>query len=99
MTGAGGEVKSTHLIRDNLDKLYTLDSYMDKPATNIDRLQHMKQLLSTAMEFSLTNRQREVVEMYYIDEKKAVEIAGDLGISRQAVHKSPAISTAFFSSM
>lgn len=81
-------MKRSHLIRDSsLEGLFTLDPYMDKPATNADRIRRMKQLLSTAMELSLTNRQREAVQLYYLEEKKVIDIARELGISRQAVHK------------
>ncbi len=87
MIGAGGEVKRSHLIKDSLDGLYTLGPDMEKPATNADKIKKMKQLLKVAMQFSLTNRQREVVRLYYLEEKKAVEVAEELHISRQAVYK------------
>ncbi len=87
MTGAGGEVKRSHLIRNNLEGLYFLDPYMDRPATNSKQIMRMKKLLRIAMEVALTDRQREVVRLYYLDEKKAIEIAGELGISKQAVHR------------
>lgn len=87
MTGVGGEVKHSHLIRDNLEGLYTLDPYMDKPADNVDKRRRMKKLLSTAMEFALTVRQKTIIEMYYNQNKKVTQIAQELGISRQAVHK------------
>lgn len=87
MIGAGGEVKRSHLIRDNLENLYTLGPGMDKPETNVEKIRRMKKLLSVAMEFSLTDRQKEIVEMYYIEDKGAAQIAVELGISRQAVHK------------
>lgn len=87
MTGAGGEVKRSHLIRDNLDSLYTLGPGMEKPATNEEKIKRMKQLLKVAMQFSLTDRQREVVRLYYLEDKKVVEVAQELGVSRQAVYR------------
>lgn len=87
MTGVGGEVKRSHLIRDSFENLYTLGPDMEQPATNADKIRKMKQLLSTAMEFSLTDRQREVVQMNYLENKGAVEIAIELGISTRAVYK------------
>lgn len=87
MTGVGGEVRHSHLIRDNLAGLYTPGPGMDKPATNTDSIKRMKQLLKIAMQCSLTDRQREVVQMHYMEEKGVTEIAKDLGISRQAVHR------------
>ena len=80
-------MKNSRLIRDNLAGLYTLGPDMEEPATNVDKIQRMKQLLKVAMQFSLTDRQREVVKMHYIEDKGVVEIARELGISRQAVHK------------
>lgn len=87
MIGAGGEVKRSHLIRDNLEGLYTLGPGMEKPATNAEKIMRMKQLLKVAMQFSLTDRQKEIVQLYYLEDKGAIEIARELGISRQAVHK------------
>ena len=84
MTGAGGEVKSTHLIRDDL---YTLDSYMTESSANSEKIQMMKKMMSMAMEMSLTDRQREVVQLYYLDGKKVPEITEILQISRQSVHR------------
>ncbi len=55
--GAGGEERRSHLIRDNLESLYTLGPGMDKPATNAEKIKRMKQLLKVAMQFSLTDRQ------------------------------------------
>jgi RNA polymerase sigma factor (sigma-70 family) len=40
-----------------------------------------------AMDLSLTDKQREVVRMYYIDNKKMPEIAEILGINKSSVHK------------
>ena len=87
MTGAGGEVRYTPLIRNNLDGLYTLDPYMTDASTNDEKIQRMKVMLKTAMEISLTDRQREVVQLFYFDNKKVNEIAIELKISRQSVHK------------
>ena len=80
-------MKRSHLIRDNLEGLYTLGPGMEKPTTNAEKIKRMKQLLKVAMQFSLTDRQREVVGLYYIEDKKAVEVAEELHISRQAVYK------------
>lgn len=87
MIGAGGEVKRSHLIRDNLEGLYTLGPGMEKPATNAEKIKRMKQLLKVAMQFSLTDRQKEIVQLYYLEEKKAIEIAKELHISPRAVYK------------
>jgi RNA polymerase sigma factor (sigma-70 family) len=87
MTGAGGEVKSTHLIRDDFEGLYTLGPGMEKPATNSDKIRKMKHLLKVAMEISLTSRQRQVVQLFYFDGKKAQEIADEMHISKQAVYR------------
>ncbi len=80
-------MKSSLLTRDSLDSLYTLDPYMEEPATNAEKIRRMQQMLNAAMEFSLTGRQREIVGLYYMEEKAAAEIAEELGISRQSVHK------------
>ncbi len=80
-------MKRSHLIRDSLEGLYTLGPGMDKPATNAEKIKRMKRMLKVAMEFSLTDRQREVVRLYYLEEKKAVEVAQELHISRRAVYK------------
>lgn len=80
-------MKRSHLIRDNLEGLYTLGPGMDKPATNAESIQKMKRMLKVAMEFSLTDRQREVVQMYYFERMKVVEVAEELYISRQAVYR------------
>ena len=80
-------MKRSHLIRDNLEGLYTIGPDMEQPATNAEKIKRMKQLLKVAMQFSLTDRQREVVHLYYLEDKKAVEVAEELHISRQAVYK------------
>ncbi|MHB8061272.1 MAG: sigma-70 family RNA polymerase sigma factor [Ruminiclostridium sp.] len=80
-------MKHSRLIRDSLEDLYTLGPGMEKPATNTESIRRMKQLLKVAMQFSLTDRQREVVQMYYLKDISAAEIAKELSISRQAVHK------------
>lgn len=87
MIGAGGEVKRSHLIRDKLEGLYTLGPGMEKPATNAEKIKRMKQLLKVAMQFSLTDRQREVVQMYYFEGMKVVDIAAELGISKRVAYK------------
>ncbi len=87
MTKDGGGVRHSHLTRDNLEGLYTLGPGMEKPATNAEKIKKMKQFLKVAMQFSLTNRQRQVVRLYYLEEKKAVEVAEELHISRQAVYR------------
>lgn len=80
-------MKRTRRTQDKLEGLYTLGPGMEKPATNADSIKQMKRLLKVAMEVSLTDRQRQVVQMHYIDGQRVVEIAAKLGISRQAVHK------------
>lgn len=87
MTKDGGGVRRTRRTQDRLDGLYTLGPGMEQPATNDDSIKQMKRLLKVAMEVSLTDRQRQVVQMHYIDGQRVVEIAAELGISRQAVHK------------
>ncbi|PYG90150.1 RNA polymerase sigma factor (sigma-70 family) [Ruminiclostridium sufflavum DSM 19573] len=80
-------MKRSRRTQDRLESLYTLDSYMDKAATNAENIKRMKRLLKVAMQFSLTDRQREVVRLHYLEDKKVVEVAEELGISRQAVYK------------
>lgn len=87
MTGAGGEVRRTRRTQDRLEGLYTLGPGMDKPATNADSIKQMKRLLKVAMEVSLTDRQRQVVQMHYIDGQRVVDISAELGISKQAVYR------------
>ena len=80
-------MKHSRLIRDSLEGLYTLGPDMDKPATNAEKVKRMKQLLKVAMQFSLTDRQREVVQMYYFEGMKVVDIAAELGIGRRVTYK------------
>lgn len=87
MTGAGGEVKNSRLIKDNLDGLYTLGPDMEEPATNVDNIQKMKQMLKVAMEISLTTKQRQAVNLFYFDGLKATDIAKVMNISNQAVYR------------
>lgn len=81
-------MKRSHVTKDRrLDGLYTLGPGMDRPETNVEERQRMKQLLRLGMETSLTSRQREIMQLYFFEDMKPVKIASDLGISRQAVHK------------
>lgn len=87
MIGVGGEVKCSHLIGDRLEELYTPGPDMEKPGTNVENIKRMKRLLMVAIEFSLTDRQRQIIQMRYIEEKDAVEIARELGVGTRAVYK------------
>lgn len=71
----------------HLEGLFTLDPFMDKPESNVEKIMRMKQVLKVAMQFSLTDRQKEVIELYYLDDKKAVDIAKEWGISRQYIKR------------
>ncbi|WP_161950328.1 sigma-70 family RNA polymerase sigma factor [Clostridium thermosuccinogenes] len=86
MTKDGGEVRNTRLTNVNPESLYTVNPFTTKPATNAKERERMKNSLNMAITF-LTDKQRQVVEMYYIQGRKMPEIAKTLGISKMAVKK------------
>lgn len=55
------------------------------PSTNKKDIEKMKQLLSVAMLYDLTQRQRECLELYYYENKRMNEIASLLSISPSTV--------------
>ena len=87
MTKDGGEVRNTRSISENQESLYIVDPFDDSPATNSGRISQMKKLLHSTINISLTNRQKQVFEMYYIDGKKMPEIADILGVNKSSVYR------------
>ena len=86
MIGGIGEMRDTRLIQDiPIEDTYSLDPYMTKPATNQAERVKMKKYLHSAIIFALTDKQRQVLKMYYDEGKNMVEIAEILGIKKQSV--------------
>lgn len=80
-------MKRSHLIRGDLEGLYTLGPGMEKPGTNAEHIKKMRHLLKVTMEISLTKRQRQIVQLFYFEGKKAQEIAEEMHVSKQAVYR------------
>lgn len=56
-------------------------------ATNDDQIHRLKKNLRIAIEQDLTSRQRQMLSMYYFDNKKMEEIAVDLGVNKSTVSR------------
>lgn len=55
------------------------------PLTNKKDIDKLKQLLSVAMLYDLTQRQRECLQLYYYENKRMCEIASLLSVSPSTV--------------
>lgn len=77
----------THLTQISLNNLYTLDSHdadiMEND--NTEQRQNMKKLIAAVMDNSLTDRQRQIVKMYFFERKNMPQIAIILGIKAPTV--------------
>lgn len=80
-------MRSIHAILENTENLYTLNPYTTKSSTNYKDREKMKKFLTVAVEVVLTDKQRQVVEMYYIDNKNIPEIAEILGKNKSTVQR------------
>lgn len=82
-----GEMKNIHSIIENQENLYTLGPFENKPGDNTEKIEKMKKLIKVIMDQELTERQRQIVELYYLEGKKMPEIADILGTSKQNIEK------------
>lgn len=80
-------MRSIPLIKENLGASYHLDPYMMEDTSNTSQIINMRRSVSLVVARVLTDRQREVVDMYYIQGRKMPEIADVLGINKPAVSK------------
>ncbi len=58
---------------------------MTRAATNDEKRIRMKRFVDLAIKLALTDRQKQIIEMYYIENKKMPEIARSLGINKSTV--------------
>lgn len=56
-------------------------------ATNDDQIRRLKKNLSIAIEQDLTSRQRQILSMYYFDEKSMGKIGHELGVNKSTVSR------------
>lgn len=87
MKGAGGTVKSIYLTTENQDVL-SLQASMylrSKLSTNSSQIKKMKNTLYETIHKDLTERQREMITMYYFDNMLMDDIAGKLGVTKGSV--------------
>jgi RNA polymerase sigma factor (sigma-70 family) len=84
-------VKHTHATNESLDLLYTLDPH-DDFNTNDEERERMKKYMTGVINEFLTDRQRQIVKMYYGEAMNSNEIAKKLGIGAKSVHKILAVS-------
>lgn len=56
-------------------------------ATNDDQIFRLKKNLTTAINTDLTVRQRQMLSMYYFDEKTMEEIRNELGVNKSTVSR------------
>ncbi|MEN6316723.1 MAG: sigma-70 family RNA polymerase sigma factor [Clostridiaceae bacterium] len=68
--------------------MFIVDPFNNEAATNSDKINQMKKVMNGILNYSLTDRQRQVFEMYYRDNIKMPEIAEILGISKSSVYDS-----------
>ncbi len=64
-------------------------SFFFSGGSNADDTKHerLRRVIIKGLSLELTERQRECINMRYIDGMKATDIAGILGLSRATVHK------------
>lgn len=68
----------------------SLDNLADRRQSGVmacEDIDEMKRLLGSAMDKTLTERQRKCLSMYYFDELRMEEIAKRLGISKSTVSR------------
>lgn len=56
-------------------------------ATNDDQIRRLKKNMAIAIEQDLTNRQRQMLSMYYFDGKSMVEIGHELSVNKSTVSR------------
>ncbi len=71
-------------LNDNDKDIASFSNFLTRD-TNRNDIEKMKQILSQAMTCELTNRQRECVQMYYIENIKMKDIASILSLAPSTV--------------
>lgn len=71
-------------LTDDYEAMASYDLYQQKGTNSRDRQQMMK-ILARAMQMELTDRQRDCMTMYFLNDMKMKDIAADLGLSRSTV--------------
>ena len=84
--GDGGGVKNTHLTSKNPESMFMVDPFNDESATSESKIQKMKKELNGILNYSLTDRQRQIFEMSYGEKLKMTDISRSLKITKQAVY-------------
>ena len=67
--------------------MFIVDPFIDSPATNNERINQMKKVMNGILEYALTERQRQVFEMYYCERMNLTEIGDILGIHKSSVYR------------
>lgn len=88
MKKGGGEVSIIHLTNENREIIAMQYDMKNRAVTNDNIIQGMKIAVNDAVNDALTDRQRQILFLYYYDEKSMPEIADQLGITKQNVSKS-----------
>ena len=83
-------MRDTHLTVESLENLYTLDPQDADIMENSNSVQReqMKKYINAVMETALTERQRQIVELYFeLKDPTFEKVAAAEGISRQVAGK------------
>ena len=83
MKGDFSEMKNIHKTSD--ENIYEI--FFNDESSNSNKINNLKNCLNNALEYSLTNRQKEVIIRRYYNNEKVKNIASDLGISPSAVSR------------
>lgn len=70
----------------DFDRAY-IESLLHTGTSNRQSVKALNSILNTVIEQELTQRQREVVRMYYFDGKNTIEIAEKLGLKKSTVSR------------
>jgi RNA polymerase sigma factor (sigma-70 family) len=87
MIGGGGEVRHSRATSESLDLLYTLDPHDIDESTNDADRERMKKYIEGVLDEFLSDRQRQIVKMYYGQKLSSYKIATNLKISPKTVQR------------
>ncbi|NSW92831.1 MAG: sigma-70 family RNA polymerase sigma factor [Firmicutes bacterium] len=80
-------MRNIPVTEEKLEDIYlTSETYLRRISfTNSNQIQEMKQAIREVIQTELTDRQRELVQMYFMDGMSMREIAKQKGITKQSV--------------
>lgn len=69
------------------ENLYSLNPFANIAATNEKARENMMKFIKGAIEVLLTARQRQIMEMYYLEGKRVTDISIELNINKASVSR------------